>query len=221
VVHAIRENGVTTHLVGFIFDISERKQLEDELHVANRKLEALSFQDGLTGVANRRLYDSTLQAEWDRGLRNGTPLSLVVMDIDFFKDYNDQCGHLEGDNCLIQVAQALQGVASRSTDFFARYGGEEFALLLPETDREAARDLAERCRRQVLDLQIPHPASEAGRVVTISAGVSSVVPSAEMGPSALFSAADKMLYQAKRNGRNRIACGWPRPHRVTPSQANG
>ncbi|SEG07730.1 sensor domain-containing diguanylate cyclase [Marinobacterium lutimaris] len=209
VVHAIREGGETTYLVGFMFDISERKKLEDELRAANRKLEALSYQDGLTGVANRRLYDQTLEKEWNRAHRNGTSLSLVVIDIDHFKDYNDQCGHLQGDQCLIQVANVLRDIACRSSDFFARYGGEEFVLLLPETGRDAARDIAERCRRAVVDEAIPHPASSAGNVVTISLGVASVMPAEGMEPSQIFEIADRMLYQAKRNGRNRIACSWP------------
>ncbi|KEA62232.1 Two-component response regulator [Marinobacterium lacunae] len=209
VVHVIRENGVTKALVGFIFDISERKQMEEELRIANKKLEQLSFQDGLTGVANRRLYDQTLEREWARALRNGTPISLIVIDIDHFKDYNDQCGHLQGDECLKLVANALQDVASRSTDFFGRYGGEEFVLLLPDTGREAARDIAERCRRKVIDLAIPHPASSVGNQLTISAGVASITPDEGVEPSSLFGMADRMLYQAKRNGRNRFACGWP------------
>lgn len=210
VVHVIQENGETKALVGFMFDISERKKMEEELEAANRKLEALSYQDGLTGVANRRLYDQTLEREWNRALRSGTPLSLIVIDIDNFKDYNDHCGHLQGDNCLIQVAGALSDIACRSSDFFARYGGEEFALLLPDTGREAARDIAERCRRKVLELAIAHPASTASNLVTISAGVSSITPQEGDDASQLFAMADRMLYQAKRNGRNRIACSWPR-----------
>ncbi|WP_432695550.1 diguanylate cyclase domain-containing protein [Marinobacterium sp. YM272] len=209
VVHVIRENGETKALVGFMFDISERKKMEQELQEANRKLEALSYRDGLTGIANRRLYDQTLEREWNRALRNGTPLSLVIVDIDHFKDYNDQCGHLQGDQCLIQVAGALGGVACRASDLFARYGGEEFALLLPDTGREAARDIAERCRRKVLDLAILHPASSAGNMVTISAGVACITPEEGGDISQLFEVADRMLYQAKRNGRNRIACSWP------------
>ncbi|GGC01593.1 sensor domain-containing diguanylate cyclase [Marinobacterium zhoushanense] len=208
VVHVIRDKGVTKALVGFIFDISERKAMEEELRQANKKLEMLSFQDGLTGVANRRLYDETLDREWARAMRNGSTISLIVIDIDHFKDYNDQCGHLQGDECLKLVAGALQEIVSRSTDFFARYGGEEFVLLLPDTGREAARDIAERCRRKVLDLSIPHPASSVGQVLTISAGVSSLVPGEANSRSDLFRIADRMLYQAKRNGRNRFACSW-------------
>lgn len=209
VVHVIRKNGVTTDLVGFMFDISERKAMEEELQRANKKLEALSYLDGLTGVPNRRLYDQTLTTEWARALRSGSSLSLIVIDIDHFKDYNDQCGHIQGDECLRQVAEALQSVAVRSTDFFARYGGEEFVLLLPDTAREAARDIAERCRRCILELALPHPASSTGLLLTISAGVASMEPKQGTDQSELFSAADRMLYQAKRNGRNRFACSWP------------
>lgn len=209
VVHVIRKNGVTTDLVGFIFDISERKAMEEELQRANKKLEALSYLDGLTGVPNRRLYDQTLDTEWGRAVRAGTCLSLIAIDIDHFKDYNDQCGHVQGDECLKLVAEALQDVAVRSTDFLARYGGEEFVLLLPDTGQEAARDIAERCRRRILELAIAHPASTAGSLLTISAGVACISPTNDDQQTDLFAAADRMLYQAKRNGRNRFACSWP------------
>ncbi|SER04509.1 PAS domain S-box-containing protein/diguanylate cyclase (GGDEF) domain-containing protein [Amphritea atlantica] len=208
VVHVIRKNGVTTDLVGFIFDISERKAMEEALQQANEKLEALSYLDGLTGVPNRRLYDKTLEREWEHAVRTATAVSLVVIDIDHFKDYNDQYGHIQGDECLKQVAEALQKVAVKSTDFFARYGGEEFVLLLPDTGQDAARDIAEQCRRRVLELAIEHPASTAGHLLTISAGVASMIPTEDDPLDDLFSTADRMLYQAKRNGRNRFACSW-------------
>ncbi len=209
VIHVIREEGVTKSLIGFIFDISERKALEDELQRANKRLEILSFQDGLTGVANWRLYDQTLAREWAHGIRNRAPLSLIVVDIDMFKEYNDHFGHLRGDESLKKVAEALQEVVTRSTDLIARYGGEEFVLLLPDTSRKATLDIAERCRQAVFELSIPHPASNVGTVLTISAGVASMVPTEKVDRSSLFATADKMLYQAKHNGRNKVVCSWP------------
>ena len=206
VVHVIRENGETTALVGFIFDISERKKMEDELLTLNKKLEALSLQDGLTGVANRRLFDQTLKAEWFRALRSRQPISLVVLDIDHFKQYNDQYGHTRGDDCLIRVADALNKIPLRSTDLFARFGGEEFVFLLPGAERQSALEIAEKCRNTVINLAIPHAASPTANIVTISAGVHSLPPSPEIEPASLFEGADRMLYQAKEHGRNRVAC---------------
>lgn len=206
VVHVIRENGVTTALVGFIFDISERKRMEDVLVRLNKQLESLSFNDALTGVANRRMYDQTMEAEWARAHRHQEPLSLIVIDIDHFKQYNDCHGHVMGDDCLKTVAGLLEGVSARSTDLLARYGGEEFVLLLPNTDENAARDLAERCRQAVLNKQIPTADSLEVGVVTISAGVITTVPTADTDPSMILEEADKMLYLAKRSGRNRIEC---------------
>jgi diguanylate cyclase (GGDEF)-like protein/PAS domain S-box-containing protein len=210
VVHVLRENGVTTALVGFIFDISERKKMEDVLLRLNRQLEALSFHDALTGVANRRMYDKTMGAEWARAHRNQEPMSLIVIDIDHFKEYNDRYGHVMGDECLVEVATALGGVSSRSTDLLARYGGEEFVLMLPNTDRNAALELAERCRAVVADLRIPHAASGVSDVITISAGLSTIVPSANTHPASVFDTADKMLYQAKQKGRNCVVYAGPR-----------
>ena len=202
VVHVIRENGVTTKLVGFMFDISERKKMEDELVHMNKELEKYSFQDGLTGVANRRLFSRTLESEWGRARRNKQPLSLVVIDIDYFKQYNDQYGHLEGDDCLITVSRALDKISSRTADLFARYGGEEFVLLLPETSHDSALEMAEKCRRVVQDLNIAHEASEVADVVTVSVGAHTTVPAEDAQPESLVSQADKMLYEAKKAGRN-------------------
>lgn len=204
VVHVIRDaQGNTTDLVGFMFDISGRKAMEDELLALNRKLEAWSNQDGLTGVANRRLFDQTLSAEWLRARRGQTPLSLLLLDVDHFKDFNDHYGHVAGDECLLKVARALNRLSARSTDLFARYGGEEFALLLPETPAEAARQLAERCREMVAGLALKHAAVPEG-VVTVSVGVATVVPGDDPSPKILIERADRMLYQAKQGGRNRV-----------------
>jgi diguanylate cyclase (GGDEF)-like protein/PAS domain S-box-containing protein len=210
VVHVIREEGVTTALVGFIFDISERKKLEDVLKRLNAQLESLSFHDALTGVANRRMYDKTMAAEWGRAQRHEMPVSLILIDVDHFKQYNDRYGHVMGDECLVKVAQALGGVSGRSSDLLARYGGEEFVLVLPDTDREAALKIAERCRAAVEALGVPHDKSDAGEVVTASVGLSTVVPSVNSEPASIFEAADKMLYLAKQKGRNRVEYAGPR-----------
>lgn len=202
VVHVVRENGVTKKLIGFMFDISERKRLEDKLLEANNKLEAFSYQDGLTGLANRRLYDKTLEEEWQRGLRSQKAISMILVDIDHFKEYNDHYGHIEGDKCLLAISRALENIATRSTDLCARYGGEEFVLLLPNTEHEVAQALAEKARRAIEDLRIPHARSAISDYVTVSAGVCTMVPSLEQAAIALFDETDKKLYKAKRNNRN-------------------
>lgn len=207
VVHVIRKDGVTTELVGFMFDISERKKMEEELLSLNRKLEKLTLQDGLTGVSNRRLFEQTINAEWFRSMRDRQPLSLVVIDIDHFKQYNDHYGHLAGDDCLVQVAQALDSIPLRSTDLFARYGGEEFVLLLPKANGDSAAEIAEKCRALVEKLAIPHEKSDTSDVITISIGVATITPSKNTKPTALFAEADRQLYRAKELGRNRIASG--------------
>lgn len=203
VVHVIRnEQGETTALVGFMFDISERKRMEEELLELNRQLQELSRRDGLTGVGNRLLFTQRLTEDWARALRTQQPLSLILLDIDFFKQYNDCYGHLQGDACLQQIAGALARLPLRSTDLFARYGGEEFVLLLPDTPNDAAARIAERCREAVADLQIVHQESSCAAQVSISLGVSTLVPAAGMSPEILLARADKQLYQAKALGRN-------------------
>ncbi len=205
VVHVVRnENGEVDSLIGFMFDISERKKAEEKLISLQKELEALSFKDGLTGVANRRKLDATLDIEWVSARRSAQPLSLIMLDVDFFKQYNDRYGHSQGDECLKNIAQTLSLAATRPRDIVARFGGEEFVLVLPETDENAARQVAEHCHRLVEKLQIPHETSAAGRFVTISLGVGTIKPSAEMEPKHFIEAVDKLLYQAKQNGRNRI-----------------
>ena len=204
VVHVVRKNGVTTELVGFIFDISERKVMEDKLIILNKKLEQLSFQDGLTSIANRRSFDQTLTTEWQHARRNQQPISLIIADIDCFKPYNDYYGHLQGDDCLVKVAHAISQAPMRVTDLVARYGGEEFVILLPNTTAKAALEIAERCRSIVSAQQIEHPMSSVSNVVTVSVGVSTIIPTTDTEQSLLFAKADKMLYQAKENGRNCI-----------------
>jgi len=205
VVHVVRkENGEVDSLIGFMFDISERKKTEQELIKLQKELEELSFKDGLTGVANRRMFDSVIETEWLKARQNKQPLSLIIIDIDFFKEYNDFYGHLQGDDCLKQVATTLNNVATRSRDFFGRFGGEEFVMLLPETDKNAAWALAERCRQSLFKKQIPHENSKVSQLLTISMGVSTMIPSQDDEHNELISRADKQLYQAKQKGRNCI-----------------
>ncbi|WP_417548799.1 diguanylate cyclase [Methylophaga sp.] len=205
VVHVVRkENGEVDSLIGFMFDISERKKTEQELIKLQKELEELSFKDGLTGVANRRMFDSVIETEWLKARQNKQPLSLIIIDIDFFKEYNDFYGHLQGDDCLKQVAETLNNVKARSRDFFGRFGGEEFVMLLPETDENAAWLIAERCRQALFKKQIPHEQSKVSQLLTISLGVSTMIPSQDVEHTELISRADKQLYQAKQKGRNCI-----------------
>lgn len=208
VVHVVRkENGEVDSLVGFMFDISERKKTEQELVRLKQELEELSFQDSLTGVGNRRMFDSIFSMEWGNAKRNRQPLSLILIDIDYFKQYNDHYGHLTGDDCLKRVAGTLNHAGTRSRDFFARFGGEEFALVLPETDAKAAEAVAERCRRMIFKQQIPHASSQAGQILSISLGVGTIVPTHEDEPRDFIERVDRLLYQAKQNGRNRAEFG--------------
>ena len=206
VVHVVRkDDGEVDALIGFMFDISERKKTEEQLATLRKELEEMSYKDGLTGVANRRMFDSVLELEWSNARRSRQPLSLIMLDIDHFKEYNDHYGHIQGDDCLIRVAEVLTTAATRSRDFIARFGGEEFVLVLPETDADAAAKIAERCRQLIFKAQIPHASSPVSNVVTISVGVGSILPSHQDEPMAFIEATDKKLYLAKHQGRNRVA----------------
>ena len=207
VVHVVRKGDEVDSLIGFMFDITERKETEQELVRLHKQLEELSFKDSLTGIANRRMFDSIMDVEWENARRNRQPLSLILLDIDYFKQYNDFYGHLQGDECLKNVAQALGSAVARAKDFIARFGGEEFVLVLPETDGKAAEKVAERCRRQIFKQQIPHEKSEAGQVLTVSMGVGTIIPTAEDEPKGFIEAVDRLLYKAKQNGRNRVEAG--------------
>ncbi len=208
VVHVVRDAaGGVQALVGFMFDISERKRSEERLLGLQRELEDFSFRDGLTGVANRRKFDTAFADMWGEAQRTRQPLSLVMFDIDCFKQFNDHYGHVQGDECLKRVALALTAAGSRQRDFLARYGGEEFVLLLPGADEQAARSVAERCRQRIFDEQIAHAASPVGRLVTLSMGVGTIVPTASDHSTAFLDAVDRRLYRAKQGGRNRIVAG--------------
>jgi len=208
VVHVVRnDDGEVEALIGFMFDISERKKTEEKLLTLQKELEELSFKDGLTGVANRRMFDSIMQLEWTNSRRTGQPLSIIMIDIDYFKQYNDHYGHIKGDDCLKRVAKALNTAAARSRDFFARYGGEEFILVLPETDATAAERVAERCRNLIFKEQIPHDYSAVSQILTISMGLGTITPSQQDEPRAFIDAVDRNLYLAKQQGRNRQVSG--------------
>lgn len=205
VVHVVRDlQGNVVSLVGFMFDITERKQNEHKLLQLQQELQELSFRDGLTGVNNRRKFDAVYEREWQDAQRTGEPLSLLMFDVDFFKSYNDQYGHVEGDECLRRVARALDRAAHRSRDCLARYGGEEFVLLLPMTDAPSARAVAQRCMQEVARAGIAHAGSPIGQQLTVSVGMGTVVPRAQDDPTLFLEEVDRCLYRAKHAGRNRI-----------------
>lgn len=206
VVHVVRNgDGEVESLIGFMFDISERKRIEHELLKMQQKLEALSFEDGLTKTSNRRHFDDRLQAEWRNAQALQHPISLILLDIDHFKEYNDFYGHIQGDECLTLVASALKGIGLRPSDILARYGGEEFVLLLPDMNEEAAISLAEQCRATIERLQISHQRSGCSAFVTASVGVGTVLPPHEANALQFCDAVDKLLYTAKQAGRNKVA----------------
>jgi two-component system, cell cycle response regulator len=183
--------------IGLLHDISHRKQYESTL-------ERAALADPLTRIANRRHFDSFMEMEWQRSIRSSKPLSLIVLDVDHFKLYNDELGHAAGDGALREVAAVLAAHAPRGTDLAARYGGEEFALLFGETDSPAARTLAESIRSAIEALQLPNPMSPCGHFLTASIGVVTIVPGQSDLLTDFFEAADRAMYAAKDAGRNRI-----------------
>ncbi|MFT4241301.1 MAG: diguanylate cyclase [Acidovorax sp.] len=173
-----------------------------------QQLERIAQIDALTGIANRRSFDGGLQDEWRRHLAAGQPLGLLMIDVDHFKQFNDRCGHPAGDQALQRVAAAIARHMQRQDDLAVRYGGEEFACILPRTDGPGALELGERLCEAVRALRIPHPASTAGQWVTISVGAFSCVPRAGMSTADLVVGADRHLYQAKAQGRDRVVAGF-------------
>ncbi|KAA0977705.1 diguanylate cyclase [Pseudomonas sp. ANT_J28] len=174
------------------------------LKLQNDLLRSMALMDGLTGVANRRKFDEDILADWRQCFREQKPLSLILVDVDYFKRYNDRYGHLAGDGCLKSVAQALSETVRRPYDLTARYGGEEFACVLPNTVLSGAVDIAEKMQERVRALGIEHSASDVDHVMTISLGVATLTPTGELGFEALIEAADKQLYEAKKAGRARV-----------------
>jgi diguanylate cyclase (GGDEF)-like protein len=175
-----------------------------ELKRYRDSLKTLSTIDGLTGIPNRRKLDETMDIEWQRSRRNQTPLSFLLMDIDFFKAFNDHYGHLAGDDCLRQVARKLAETVRRPADIVARYGGEEFGLLLPETDASGALWAANRVQEKIKILHIPHAYSTAADYITLSIGAATLIATDKLTISDLIRHADELLYKAKQEGRNQI-----------------
>ena len=185
-------------------DISDRKQIELTLKKANLKLSYQANIDSLTQISNRRRFDEYINQEWSRCVRERESLSLILCDVDYFKAYNDTYGHQAGDNCLYEVAKAIERAVKRPADVAFRYGGEEFAVILPYTEAQGAIAVAEDVYQQVRELNIPHTSSGVSNAISLSLGVSSIIPNLDILPDILISAADNALYDAKLKGRNRI-----------------
>lgn len=184
-------------------DITERKRAEEMLRHRAEQERLIATTDGLTQVANRRCFDERLPSEWHRLMQGKQQLSLIMLDVDYFKRYNDCYGHQAGDICLVKVASSAAQAVKRSSDLFARYGGEEFAAILPNTDADGAIAVAESIREAIRDLGIPHEQSNVSTIVTVSMGIATVIPTAETSPDELVALADRALYDAKRQGRDR------------------
>lgn len=182
----------------------DQSELYLQLQQANQALQALATLDGLTQVANRRRFDEFLALEWQRALREGQPITLILCDVDYFKRYNDSQGHQQGDDCLRLVAQGLQQVVQRPADLVARYGGEEFVVILPNTHLKGGMRVAEKIRSAIAELAIPHPDSLVSPWVTLSLGVGCLLPRPKRAANDLISIADQALYQAKAEGRDRV-----------------
>ncbi|MGO4569501.1 PAS domain S-box protein [Rhizobium sp. 2YAF20] len=200
------QTGTPAGIIGTLRDVSARKTIEDQLQEANRRLQALADQDGLTGLANRRSFDDALSREYRRARLEKRSLGLLMIDVDWFKSFNDRYGHPAGDECLKRIAEAIRNAVCRSGDVAARYGGEEFAVLLPDTDESGAATIAERIRQAVLSLAIEHGGSPKN-VATISIGVVALAVDDPTEPKMFLHNADRALYRAKAGGRNMIVSG--------------
>jgi len=185
-------------------DITERKLAERALEKANTQLDRLAYFDGLTRIANRRKFDQVLETEWLRMKRGDKKIGLIIADVDYFKQFNDIYGHPAGDECLKRLATELSLIVRRPVDLIARYGGEEFVVLLPDTDDEGCRHIAEKMRERIESLQISHQGSPVNSVVTMSFGVAVTSPEDHMTSVEFMDAADQALYKAKEKGRNRV-----------------
>ncbi len=183
----------------------ELNRVNLELKEANQKLERISQTDSLTGIYNRLVFDRDIEAKWESCKKDSVALSLILVDIDFFKEYNDNYGHQAGDTCLKQVTETMSNCIKRSSDIVARYGGEEFAVILPDMVEADALELAEIMRKKIEELNISHLFSSACKYVTISLGVHSVIPSDEMSMEKFIKITDNALFKAKKENRNRVA----------------
>jgi len=191
-------------------EVTDLVRKEQQLAQANEQLARQTATDGLTGIANRRRFDETLAVEWARAARSGHSLSLLIVDIDHFKRFNDHYGHVAGDECLRRVARVLLRCVRRAGELVARYGGEEFVMLLPGAELPHAEDVARRCLEGMRDEAIPHAASPTGEYVSFSIGLAQIVPSGARDPESLVNAADAAMYRAKMGGRaNYAVAGMP------------
>ena len=203
VVHVVRKpDGEVDSLVGFMFDISERKKQEQELETLKKQLEEYSYQDGLTGIANRRFFEDSYQREWLNAQREQQPLTIMLLDIDYFKQYNDYNGHILGDACLKQIAQILKKSVSRPRDLVARFGGEEFVLILPDTSQASAIEVVERILQSIRTADICHSSSPLDQRLSVSLGVKTIIPTQKNDKMTFLNEVDQNLYLAKEQGRN-------------------
>lgn len=185
-------------------DITELKKVQEDLLLANQTLEILANLDGLTGIANRRLFDSFLNKEWENMKRIKQPLSLILIDVDFFKNYNDFYGHQMGDDCLIKVAHSIENIVNQNLGLFARYGGEEFGIILPNFTEEKSFNLATQIQEIIQSQKIPHHTSQISNYLTLTLGIATIIPNQNTDPNFLIKKADECLYQGKKQGRNLI-----------------
>lgn len=198
--------GVVSGTLNIIRDISERRIAQEKLEDAYKAVEALAATDPLTGLANRRRFDQVLVHEWRRALREQSPVSLLMIDADLFKAYNDEYGHLRGDACLKQIAETAMDVVARPGDLLTRFGGEEFAVILPHTDVDGALNVGRALCESMRARKLPHIGNPHG-IVTVSVGCATMVPTLGTHPVNLVELADEALYDAKRRGRNQVCIG--------------
>jgi diguanylate cyclase (GGDEF)-like protein len=204
-IHTYEVRTSSGHIVVARAEVTDLVRKEQLLAQANESLSRQSTTDGLTGIANRRKFDQMLAIEWQRAARSGNSLSLLLVDIDHFKRYNDHYGHVAGDECLRRVTHVLASCVRRAGELLARYGGEEFVLLLPGADLDHARDLAQRCLHAMHRENIPHGSSPTADHITFSIGVAQLYPAGAKDPESLVNAADTAMYRAKTDGRDRYA----------------
>ncbi|MDF2879877.1 MAG: cph2 1 [Clostridiaceae bacterium] len=185
-------------------DITLRKKIESNLISANKKFKNLTYIDGLTEISNRRYFDETVKKYYEKAFITSKFISLIIIDVDYFKEFNDTYGHLEGDKCLKTIATTLNKTVRKSSDIVTRFGGEEFAVILPDTDESGAMHAAEKLKNKIEELKIINKNSKVNNYVTISMGINTIIPASQNGYESLIKNADKALYMSKKNGRNRI-----------------